>query len=92
MWVPLVLGLGLALALADGQAGLRAWWTLRSDVANARQRVAALDAEIRELRRQEQALRDDPFVIEAAIREDLELAREGEVVVRIPPASGRSSR
>ena len=90
--MPLVLALGLALALADGQAGLRAWWTLRSDVASAHERVAALGREIRELRGEEKALGEDPIAIERAIREDLELARPGEVVVRIPLAAAASSR
>jgi cell division protein FtsB len=92
VWVPVALGLGLALALADGRAGLRAWWTLRSDVSNARERVAALQMEIEELRGQQEALDSDPFAIEQAIRQDLELARAGEVVVRIQLESDPSSR
>ncbi len=84
--------MGLALALADGRAGLRAWWTLRSDVSNARERVAALQMEIEALRGQQEALDSDAFAIERAIREDLELARAGEVVVRIRLASNPSSR
>lgn len=92
VWVPVALGLGLALALADGRAGLRAWWTLRADVSNAHERVAALRAEIEELRGHQAALESDPFAIEQAIRQDLELARSGEVVVRIPLASAPSSR
>jgi cell division protein FtsB len=82
----------LLLALADGRAGLRAWWALRSDVSHARERVAALHAEIEGLRGEQEALAADPFAIEQAIRQDLELARAGEIVVRIGPAPEPSSR
>jgi cell division protein FtsB len=92
IWVPIVLGLGLVLALADGRAGLGAWWTLRSDVSSARERVAALQTEIEELRGHQEALDSDPFAIEQAIRRDLELARPGEVVVWVQLAPDPSSR
>lgn len=90
--MPVALGLGLLLALADRHAGLLAWWTLRSDVASARERVAVLRSEIDQLRSQEQALESDAFAIEQAIREDLLLARAGEVVVRVPIAADRPTR
>lgn len=80
------------LALADGRAGLRAWWTLRSDVSSARERVAALQLEIQELRGHQEALDSSPLAIEQAIRQDLELARPGEVVVRVPLDADPSSR
>jgi cell division protein FtsB len=92
VWVPAALVLGLVLALADGRAGLRAWWTLRSDVSNAWERVAGLQTEIEDLREQQEALDSDSFAIERAIRQDLELARAGEVVVRIQLAPDPSSR
>jgi cell division protein FtsB len=91
-WVPIALGLGIVLALADGRAGLRAWWMLRSDVSSARERVAALQLEIQELRGHQEALGSSPFAIEQAIRQDLELARPGEVVVRVPLDADPSSR
>jgi cell division protein FtsB len=91
-WVPIALGLGIVLALADGRAGLRAWWTLRSDVSSARERVAALQVEIQELRGHQEGLDSSPFAIERAIRQDLELARPGEVVVRVPLDADPSSR
>ena len=40
---------------------------------------------------EEQALEGDAFAIELAIRQDLLLARRGEVVVRIPLATDRPS-
>jgi cell division protein FtsB len=82
-------GLGLALgwALADGHTGLRAWWTLRGDLERASRRVEALETEIVALRLEVEALERGGFAVERAIREDLELARPGEVVVRIPAAA-----
>ena len=83
-WIFVIVGLSVCVALADGRAGLRAWWTLRSDVAEAEARVSALRGEIRGLERDIEALQADSLAIEAAIRGDLELARRGEVVVRVP--------
>ncbi|MEN8183893.1 MAG: septum formation initiator family protein [Myxococcota bacterium] len=92
LWISVVVGLGLCVALADGRAGLRAWWTLRSDAAEAEARVAALRGEIQTLERDIEALGADSHAIEAAIRADLELARRGEVVVRVPLPSDAPTR
>jgi cell division protein FtsB len=87
--IALALALAVGWALADGRRGLRAWWTLRSDLGRASSRVAALESEIAALRLEAEALERGGFAVERAIREDLELARPGEVVVRLPPASGQ---
>jgi cell division protein FtsB len=47
-----------------------------------KERVETLEFEIN-------ALETDPFALERAIREDLELARPGEIVVRFAPLSTR---
>lgn len=59
-----------------------------------RDRIEALDAEIRQLRQENQrlaeriqALRSDPHAIEQMAREQLHLARPGEVVIALPPRS-----
>jgi cell division protein FtsB len=91
MWIPLMLALGLAFGwrIADSRAGARAWWSLRADRDAAQGRIRALRAEIERLRDDARALRDEQgFALERAIREDLELARPGEVVLRVPDASG----
>lgn len=90
VWVPLVLALTLALAtsLADSRSGVRAWWSLRADRADAQARIRVLHAEIDRLRGDAQGLRDEAgLAVERAIREDLDLARPGEVVVRVPDAT-----
>ena len=89
VWISLVLALGLAFGwrFADSRAGARAWWSLRADRDAAQARIRALRAEIDRLRADAEALRDEEgFALERAIREDLELARPGEVVLRVPDA------
>ena len=72
----------VTIAAVDDQTGIRAWLETRRDLANARARVAELEARI-ELREGEaEALRSDPLALEHAIREDLGLAQPGEIVVR----------
>ena len=69
-------------ALRSEQAGLRIWYALRDDLQAARSRVAELARENEALRREVAALEASPDAVESAIREDLGLARPGEVVVR----------
>jgi cell division protein FtsB len=96
VWIPLVLALGLAFAwrLGDARSGARAWWSLRADRDAARERILELRAEIGRLRGEAEALREEQgFGLERAIREDLDLARPGEVVLRVPePAGDRRAR
>ncbi len=98
---PLVLGAVAGIAVADGDSGVRMWFRLRDDVAEARARVAVLAERRAELEAQIEGLESQPFALERAIREDLGLARPGEIVVRFrndsrgdPPATstGRDRR
>lgn len=84
LWIaPAVLVAALAAAWLDDEAGLRAWARLRADLREAEARMGALRDEIDVLERRAQALAEDPFAQEAAIRADLGLARPGETVVRL---------
>lgn len=84
LWiVPAVLVAALAAAWLDDEAGLRAWVRLEGDLAAAEGRMGALRAEIEELERRAEALAEDPFAQEAAVRAELGLARPGETVVRL---------
>ena len=69
--------------MLDGEAGFRTWLRLRGDLRAAEARIATLRDEIAALEEETEALRNDPFAIESAIREDLQLARPGEAVVRL---------
>ncbi len=76
------IALVFALAVFDRESGLPGWLRLRSELAVARTRTDALSEQIAALRIEIAALEHDSFAIERAIREDLELARPGETVVR----------
>ncbi|MGH9382400.1 MAG: FtsB family cell division protein [Thermoanaerobaculia bacterium] len=78
---------GAVLLVAFGLSALKAW----SDLQAARRQEQEVAARIEEARRRVErletrveALRDDPQALEHAAREQLGLAREGEVVVVLP--------
>lgn len=82
--LPACVGVALAYAALDPDAGLRAWVERRADLASAHARVDQARADLARLRAQVTDLRDGGFGVERAIREDLFLARPGETVVRLP--------
>ena len=87
--VPVMLAVVAAIALADGSSGIPMWFRLRGDVAQAHRRVQGLVQETDALRAQIDSLQREPFALERAIREDLELAKPGEIVVRFDRPDGR---
>jgi len=80
--VPTALVAVMLLSFVDQKSGLLTWFEFRSELAESQQRIATLEAETEALRAEIGALETDPFALERAIREDLELARPGEIVVR----------
>ncbi len=78
------LAAALVFAGFDSDAGIRTWWRLRADLAAAEERITALHVEVEALERSAGALRQEPFALERAIREDLDWVRPGEVLVRMP--------
>lgn len=83
--IPALIAAALAVAWLDGDSGLRAWLGLRRDAETARGRIEALQREIAQLEAEAAGLASDPLAQERAIREELEWARPGETVVRLPP-------
>jgi len=81
--VPVLVATAAAVALLDGEAGVRPWLELRHELAEARSRVAVARGEVEALKPRVAALESEPFAVERAIREDLELARPGETIVRL---------
>ncbi len=75
----------LAAGMLDRDTGVGRWLDLRRDAATAEARIEATRARIQAREAEAAALREDPVAIEAAIREDLGLARPGEWVVREEP-------
>jgi cell division protein FtsB len=83
----------LVATVSSGETGIPMWLRLRGDIAASNQRIADLRHEISILRNEVAALQDDPFALERAIREDLELARPGETIVRfVEPETDSISR
>jgi len=85
--IPVLLVLALGHAALDDEAGIRRWLHLRGELAEARARIEVLQGEIAELRREVQRLEEDDFATERAIREELEFARPGQTVLRLPGSS-----
>ncbi len=92
LWIPALLGAGLLYAALDDAAGLQTWLRLDAELRAKRTRIDALRDELVALRHQKETLTDDPIAIERAIREDLEWARPGEVVVRLPAVGPPNAR
>ncbi len=94
--VPAVLAVGLMVTLTDRTSGLSTWFELSSELGESQARIVALEAETAALRAEISALSGNDFALERAIREELELARPGEVVVRfarpLGHAAARSNR
>ena len=80
--VPAVIAAGLVVAFIDQESGIPAWLRARSDLQDSQARIETLTRETETLRGEIRSLETDPFELERAIREELELAREGEVIVR----------
>ena len=92
LWLPgLALG-AILIAALGGDSGIGNWLRLRGDLRGARERIALLDREIAALRGHAEELEHDAFAIERAIREDLEWARVGDTVIRLPGAHDSNPR
>ena len=64
-----VLGIAaLVVAALDENAGVRRWWHLRGELADARARIERLTGEVEGLRADASQLESDPFAMERAIR------------------------
>lgn len=70
------------LLVVDRDSGVGTWLRLRSELAASETRIQRLESETEALRREIESLRVEPWAIERAIREDLDLARPGEILVR----------
>ena len=92
------LGLGTCLiailaisALLDHESGVEIWLELRKDLSGSAARVGQLLRENDEMRYEIQMLEAEPAALDRAIREELDVALPGEIVVRFtsPEQSGQ---
>lgn len=81
---PIVFLGAIAVAAVSRDSGIPAWLRLDADQREAERRIAATSRSLAELESRAAALRDSEFELERAIRNDLRLARPGEVVVIVP--------
>ncbi len=82
--IPALVAAALLVAWLDSDSGIRSYLRLRDDVGATESRLDALRAEIGGLEAEAGALEKSDFAVEQAIREELEWARPGETVVRLP--------
>jgi len=82
--IPALFAAALIYISVDRGAGLSTWMRDRDALEDSTDQIAQLEAEIVRLKAEVSRLESDPFAIEQAIREELEWARAGETVVRIP--------
>jgi len=93
LWlIPLVVLIALGYALFDARSGVGQARRLQVDLDAANTRIDALRTKNERLREEARDLREDPFARERALREDLGLARPGEILVRIPREESQSPR
>ncbi len=90
--IPALIALAAVYAAVDPDSGIGTWRRMRADLLSAEVRIDGLRNEIAALERSNQQLEGDAFAIEAAIREDLELARPGERVLRLTPPQDSNPR
>jgi cell division protein FtsB len=89
------LGLGMCVililavsALLDQESGIGIWLELREDLSGSAARAAQLVRENDEMRREIEMLEADPAALDRAIREELDVALPGEIVVRFTNSEG----
>jgi cell division protein FtsB len=90
--IPMLLSAALIYISVDRGTGLSTWLRHRDSLANSEEQIARLEAEIVRLKAEVGRLERDPFAIERAIREDLEWARVGDTVIRLPGAHDSNPR
>lgn len=87
--VRVAIGAALVFGFADSETGIRTWWDLRGELSEARARIDRIQDANSDLLAEVKDLRSDRWAMERAIREDLQLARPGEAVVRFVPARSK---
>ena len=83
VWGAVVAALVLAGFSLVAEGGFRRYWRLQRDRHTLEMRNAHLDEENARLRREVQGLKEDPVVIERAVREELGFIRPGEIVITL---------
>lgn len=80
--------LGLS-ALLDDESGVGVWLELSGDLSRSESRIDALEDRNDAMRREIAMLEAEPSAIDRAIREELDLALPGEIIVRFKNSGAR---
>ncbi len=89
-----ILGLLLVLLVMDNIFGTHGYLAMRrtqKEIAALKKDLQRLNDENQQLAEQVKALKSDPQLIEKIARDELGLARPGEVIIRIPQQPANSS-
>ncbi|MBZ5541888.1 MAG: septum formation initiator family protein [Acidobacteriia bacterium] len=89
-----ILGLLMVLLLMDNIFGTHGYLAMRrtqKEIAALKKDLQRLNDENQQLAEQVKALKSDPQLIEKIARDELGLARPGEVIIRIPQQPANSS-
>jgi cell division protein FtsB len=70
-----------------GPHGFMAMRRTQREIDGVRTDIQHLDTENEQLAQQIRALKSDPKVIERIAREEMGLARRGEIIIKLPPAA-----
>ena len=75
----------LALAVWGGEYSTGDWLTMRRQLADEREKVAALEVEVDSLAKAAKDLETNPVVQERVAREEFGMIRDGELLYRVVP-------
>jgi len=75
----------LALAVWGGEYSTADWLTMRRQLADERDKVAALQVEVDSLAKAAKDLETNPAVQERIAREEFGMIRDGEILYRVVP-------
>ena len=75
----------LALAVWGGEYSTADWLTMRRQLADERDKVAALQVEVDSLAKAAKDLETNPAVQERVAREEFGMIRNGEILYRVVP-------
>ena len=78
-------------ALLDHESGFGVWLELGADLSRSEARIAQLVSQNEAMRREIEMLEAEPDAIDRAIREELDLALPGEIIVRFEKPGGLDS-
>ena len=75
----------LALGAWGGEYSTADWLTMRRQLADEREKVAGLEAEVDSLAKAARDLETNPAVQERVAREEFGMIRDGEILYRVVP-------